>query len=97
MSGNFESISIRILHGIVSPTSEYDKRLGICLRRYVYVTYVLHICICYIYVYEDMICYMYGITLESKDMQITSVAYQIKNPLRRTSEHIAIIYFQTFT
>ena len=27
----------------------------------------------------------------------TSVAHQIKNPLRTTSEYIAIIYFQTFT
>ena len=28
---------------------------------------------------------------------ITSITNRIKNPLRRTSEHIAIIYFQTFT
>ena len=26
-----------------------------------------------------------------------SIAHRIKNPLRRTSKHIAIIYFQTFT
>ena len=26
-----------------------------------------------------------------------SIAHRIKNPLRRTSEHIAILYFQTFT
>ena len=25
------------------------------------------------------------------------IVHQIKNPLRGTSEHIAIIYFQTFT
>ena len=27
----------------------------------------------------------------------TSIAHRIRNPLRRTSEHIAIIYFQIFT
>ena len=29
------------------------------------------------------------------DFYITSIAHRIKNPLRRTSEHIAIIYLQT--
>ena len=28
---------------------------------------------------------------------ITSIEHRIKNPVRRTSEHIAITYFQTFT
>ena len=31
------------------------------------------------------------------NIDITSIAHRIENPLRRTSEHIAIMDFETFT
>ena len=34
--------------------------------------------------------------LELAESFKTSLAHQLNNPLRRTSEHIGIIYFQTF-
>ena len=35
--------------------------------------------------------------IEKKSTIKTSIAHRIKNPLRRTSKHIMIIYFQAFT
>ena len=45
---------------------------------------------------------LYDIQLKHNEMlyfclhHFTSIMHRIKNPLRRTSEHISIIYFQTF-
>ena len=45
------------------------------------------------------ICFMVDLLIRNEDVIeiITSIAHRIKNHLRRTIEHIAIIYFQIFT
>ena len=46
---------------------------------------------------QDRNDYFKRVDLYFTDKNYTSIAHRIKDPLLRTSEHCAIVYFQTFT